>query len=104
MAGNNDRNGVAPVSRAHRARRAGLADASGQGTIVCGRTIRNFLQRAPHAALKRCAGGIDRQIEVFAIAGEVLIKLLARANDELSVRLPLPLGSNGGILFFTDKM
>jgi len=104
MAGYDNRYRVAPIGRAHGARCAGLADALRQCAIVGRRAVGNFLQCAPHPTLKCRAGGIDRQVEVFAFAGEIFVELFARPNDEFRIRLPLPIASDGGIIFLADKM
>src|SRR3546814_17020174 len=63
MAGNDDRDRVASVRRAHRAHRLRLADAARDVAVAPGLPVGNLRQRRPDLALARRADRLQRPLD-----------------------------------------
>ena len=75
MARGDDRDRVAPVGRANRPHRVGVADLPGDIAVAAGLTEGDSQQRRPDLALEFGAGKVQVQLEVLPRASEVLAQL-----------------------------
>ena len=75
MAGNDDRNGVAPVCSTDGTRLALVTHLFGLLAITHRRAKRNRPQRRPRRLLELSSGRIKREVEVLTMAVEVLAEL-----------------------------
>src|SRR3954447_16831371 len=87
MARDDQSDRVAPVRAADRAARAGAADAFGDLRVGRGLAVRDRAHLVPHAPLERRALELDIQVELGALAGEVLLELDRGVRDRLRVAL-----------------
>ena len=89
MAGRDDRDRVAAVGGADRARRLGPADLARDLAIAAGLAERNRQQRGPHALLEIGAVEIERHRELLQPACEIGVQLFLRLVQEPVVRTAL---------------
>ena len=77
VAGHHHAQRVAAHRRAHGPHGAGVAQLAAQRAVAGGLAPANLQQRAPHGLLEcRAARQIQRQVEVLALAGQVLLQLV----------------------------
>jgi len=75
MAGHDDGDGVRSVGRAHRARRARLAQLQSKLAVRAGFAVGDAEQRVPDPKLERCAAQTERQLKRAPGPREVLGEL-----------------------------
>ena len=90
MAGNDDRNRIAPIGRAHRATGVRLADVPRHFAVTHGLAERNLLQFLPDQLLKSRAGQMQRHVEFCQFAVEIGRKLALGFGKRLRVVIPSP--------------
>src|SRR5262245_40049186 len=92
MAGNEDRDGIAAVGMAHRARGGRLGHALSK-LGVCNRCVEgNLHQRLPHALLERRAVELKWDVELLPLASKILAELLADCGEWRVGVLPRSIG------------
>ena len=95
VAGDDDRDRVAVVGAADRARRGGLADRARDVAVAGGLAERDPEQRRPDRLLERGPPGRQPQIEARALAREVLLQLDDRRAQAAIV--PGPVRARRGV-------
>src|SRR5262245_13537866 len=89
VTGNDDRDRVAAVRRADRARGSRIADPPRQFAVTDRRTVGNLLQFGPDALLKRRAADRKAQIELGQFAREVCPQLISSLPEQSVVTPPI---------------
>jgi hypothetical protein len=84
MAGNDNWQRIASIGSTHRPTGGGLSNGPGDFLIACRGSKRNLLQGLPDPLLKRCSGGLQREIELLSATGEVLSQLVTGAFKNLT--------------------
>jgi len=82
MAGDDDRNRIAPVGRADRAGLAGVAEAPGLLAVADRLSVRDLPEHPPHSLLERRAAWIEGEIERRSHAGEIFSELVGRDAED----------------------
>jgi len=87
VAGHDDADRVASIGQADRPGGAGASDPLGELAVGPCFAVRDLPQSGPHGALKRGTDEIHRQVELGALAAEVLIQLPDHLGERGGVRL-----------------
>jgi len=88
MARNDDRDRIATVSQAHRAKRSRRADQVGDLAVRSGCSVRNRQQSFPNPALERRSDQIKFDVEFSALAVKILTELLDCVEESIVVAHP----------------
>src|SRR5205823_4168406 len=78
VARDDDRDRILPVRRSDSPRRRWVPDRSGNLGVTAGFSVRNSQQLFPHAALKRGAPEVQREIELPQLSIEIGCELSSR--------------------------
>src|SRR5215475_4026177 len=95
VAGHDQRHGVAAVRRSYRAGAVGAADLLGDLAIAAGLAVRDRQQRVPDVLLELGAAHVELDVELDALAREVLVELLDHIRERLACIAPLGVDAVG---------